>query len=764
MYSYTYDARTGGLLLNSSPTFFSKEPRPVYAPELDILGLDQYWNYDKQDEVPYMWAESGVYIYRGKTVAKVKGGELYTPPKVSLVTDKEGRTVEPEPDGGALKPIDIEAMVEANREFLDIIEGTTVKKVIHIYEKYKDSLDIFHVAFSGGKDSAVLLEIVKKALPKESFVVIFGDTGMEFPDTYRTKDWTKKMCEENEIPFYEAKSHFLPCESWHLFGPPANDLRWCCSVHKSSPQTLKLREVVGFTDYTGLDFVGVRRHESFRRSQYDYENYGKKQKKQYSFNAILEWTSAEIWLYMYANHIFINPCYKKGNARAGCLLCPMSGGISNYFRSINYPEEVGKFAKIITETNSWDAHSEEDIKTYLTANGWRNRKSGRGLAGNESHYKEETKGGKITMELIHPASDWREWMKTIGEPSFPYEVENTDQGCKIIVEEKDMKAHPKYGKNFRQVLRKGAYCIGCKVCEANCSKGKLHFRNGKVEITDCIHCMDCHDLPGGCLAFNSLKIPQGERKMKTINCFDDHAPKKEWLSDFFKGKDAFLKENILGPNQFTHFKRYLRDAGLIEKNKCTDLTDLIAALGWESNSAQGILLVNLVCENAQFEWYVKNLDIDVLYSRELVIDMLLAEEMKERAARSVANSFARLVDAPLGTVLNFGYVTEDKALARTKCTVSDSRVLLYSLYKFAEQCNDFREFTLAWLMSEDVERDGISPARIFGLEYEDMKPMLMGLSAKYPEYINAAFTNDLDKITLMEKTSQNVLALFREGL
>src|SRR5699024_4539225 len=146
-------------------------------------------------------------------------------------------------------------------------------------------------------------------------------------------------------------------------------------------------------------------------------------------------------------------------------------------------------------------------------------------------------GGKITMELIHPASDWREWMKTIGEPSFPYEVENTDQGCKIIVEEKDMKAHPKYGKNFRQVLRKGAYCIGCKVCEANCSKGKLHFRNGKVEITDCIHCMDCHDLPGGCLAFNSLKIPQGERKMKTINCFDDHAPKKEWLSDFFKGKD-----------------------------------------------------------------------------------------------------------------------------------------------------------------------------------------------------------------------------------
>ena len=29
-----------------------------------------------------------------------------------------------------------------------------------------------------------LLDLVKKALPKGSFVVVFGDTGMEFPDTY----------------------------------------------------------------------------------------------------------------------------------------------------------------------------------------------------------------------------------------------------------------------------------------------------------------------------------------------------------------------------------------------------------------------------------------------------------------------------------------------------------------------------------------------------------------------------------------------------
>lgn len=31
MYTYSYDEETGGILLNTTPTVFSKEPRPVYA-------------------------------------------------------------------------------------------------------------------------------------------------------------------------------------------------------------------------------------------------------------------------------------------------------------------------------------------------------------------------------------------------------------------------------------------------------------------------------------------------------------------------------------------------------------------------------------------------------------------------------------------------------------------------------------------------------------------------------------------------------------
>ena len=70
MYSYTWDEETGGLLLNSSPLQFSKEPRPVFSEELDILGFGKYWNYDKSDSAPIMWAEANNYIYRGRLVAQ----------------------------------------------------------------------------------------------------------------------------------------------------------------------------------------------------------------------------------------------------------------------------------------------------------------------------------------------------------------------------------------------------------------------------------------------------------------------------------------------------------------------------------------------------------------------------------------------------------------------------------------------------------------------------------------------------------------------
>ena len=251
--------------------------------------------------------------------------------------------------------------------------------------------------------------------------------------------------------------------------------------------------------------------------------------------------------------------------------------------------------------------------------------------------------------------------------------------------------------------------------------------------------------------------------MKTINCFDDHAPKRDWLVDFFDQQDDFLEENTLGPNMFTHFKRFLRDAGLIEKNKCTEFSTLITEMGWESTTALGLMLVNLAYENAQIEWYISQMNIGYFYETTEIKEKLLAADMKEKAANSVVKSYKRIVDTPFGTTLNFGYVTDENDMVRSKCSISDNRVVLYALYKFAEKCNLDKEFSVSYLRNESIERDGVSPIRIFGLyDEEELKSILLGLSSAYPDYINATFVNDLQTVTLRDKTSEDVLNMFRE--
>lgn len=794
MYSYTYSVKTGGLLLNSTPTGFSKEPRPVYAPELNLLGFNKYWQYDNQTDAPYMWAEANRYYYRGRLVASLLGGDVYNAPVVQLAytcpdwretptskttsktvcenpenrgesfTDKKGNifTLDlPEP-GGKLRVVDITSMIDDNREILGWLEETTAKKILDVYEKYVKKLDIFHVAFSGGKDSCVLLDLVKSVLPHDSFVVVFGDTGMEFPDTYDVIDKVEEQCKKDGVKFYRASSHLSPAESWDLFAPPSRVLRWCCSVHKSTPQTLKLREVTGKRNYTGLDYVGVRAQESFTRSEYEYENYGKKQKGQYSHNSILEWTSAEVWLYIYTHDLVINEAYKKGNGRAGCLFCPMSGGTSDYIRRQNYTNEIDKYIDTIKHKYAGD---KKNTQTFITNGGWSARKNGRELTDNEFRCIERYENGFLCIDIKNPSSDWREWIKTIGEENVDFSITQKKDGYTVKVSETLQKTNPLLSRLFRQVFRKAAYCSGCRVCETNCKNGCITFENNNVKIKNCVRCHECHAIDSGCLLFHSLRHPQGGGKtMKSLNSFADHAPKPEWLRSYFDLKQDFFTEHTLGPMMFDMFRRFLKDAGLNEKNHFTPFAELIADIGYSSDTAMGLIYTNLVYENPQIEWYVKNLDIGRIYERSIVENMLIALDVKPKDAKSIVKSFKRLTETPLGTKLNFGYVSDDGDLARTVCAVSDPRVILYALYKFAEKCNDYKEFALNALLSDNIERDGVSPTRIFGLDREAMIPMLLGLSGKYPEFINATFTNDLDKISLKDdKTSEDVLKLFKEG-
>ena len=121
-------------------------------------------------------------------------------------------------------------------------------------------------------------------------------------------------------------------------------------------------------------------------------------------NSILEWTSAEIWLYIYANDVLINETYKKGNGRAGCLFCPMSGGTSDYLRRTSYPAEIDSYIDAIKNTYDGDKSKKSNTESYILNGGWNARKNGRELLNNTFRCSEKITNGILTISIADPDS------------------------------------------------------------------------------------------------------------------------------------------------------------------------------------------------------------------------------------------------------------------------------------------------------------------------------------------------------------------------
>ena len=770
MYSYEWDSSTGGYVLTPTPLIFSKEPRPVYYKELDILGFDKHWKYDKNDCFPYMWAEANNYFYRGRLVAKVKGGSCYTAPENVLIED-------PEPNSFPLRFVDIPAMVEKNGNIIEQLAQDTIKKIYNTFVEYQKKVDVFYVAFSGGKDSVVTLDLVQRALPHNSFKVLFGDTGMEFPDTYKTVEEVKKVCAEGEIEFLTSRSQYEPDYTWSKFGPPATVHRWCCSVHKTSPQIIVLRDALGKPDFTGMAFIGVRASESLSRSEYDYVSLGEKHKGQYSCNPILEWNSAELYAYIYLRQLYLNEAYKKGNRRAGCLVCPRAAERNEYMARICYPAQFNALMDKVRDMYSHNFRTEDKLEEFIRNGGWKARKNGRDLP-LKIDYKEKSDAHFFQITVDSPKTDWREWIKTIGvikNDSSPYiidfrgseyqfEVVETNDCLKVRYDIALAKKAPLFTKLLKNVFRKTACCIGCKECEADCHKGMIHMHDGKVTIAEgCVHCSQCHKVDKGCLIYKSLELPRGGTKMgktQSLNCFSHHAPKLDWMEQYFTFKNEFKEKNTLGSQMFSFFKRFLKDADLLDDNGFTRFAEIISDIGLDENLSWALMLANLAY-NPQIGWYICNISFGETMSKEYVCSMLVDSGADEKWVNDVWSSLARILDLPFSHV-GLGEMVKEKnkavALYRTGWQVPDERVILYSLYQFSEKCGNFKQFTLTRLLDTSIESDGISPTQIIGLNRDTMEKVLNGLTFNYPDLIEARFTLGLDNITLKSnKSAEEIL-------
>lgn len=397
-----------------------------------------------------------------------------------------------------------------------------------------------------------------------------------------------------------------------------------------------------------MAFTGIRGDESVTRHSYDIISYGEKIKGQYSCHPILEWNCAELFLYMYINNLPLNQTYKKGNSRAGCLMCPMSSGKHEYMKAQCYPNEMKKFVSYIRDTSGKTDYSIKEKNDFINGGYWRTRKSGRELNFGYDRHIIEINKGKTFITVFCEKLNWQEWAKTIGkvlkidEENYTIDYQMKTYGiCCKKTEESLVFSFTNCGIDrddinfislFRGVIIKSIYCINCGVCEANCSNGCIDMSEGLRISENCTHCHQCHKMNNHCLRYNSIRNTLGgNKKMGTLDRYYSFGIRKEWLRDYFKYKGLPDFWNTNGDGEVVNKKKdaflsFVKDANIVfydklngtdkyTKYKPTDFAKILFSFGVDSEITWALMLCNLVYTE-QFRWYIKSINFDETYTPE----------------------------------------------------------------------------------------------------------------------------------------------------
>lgn len=200
----------------------------------------------------------------------------------------------------------------------------------------------FHVGFSGGKDSQVLIELVKMSGVR--FHAVYAVTTNDPPENIR---FIRKYYPDVEFTHVESSIIRMIEKK----GLPTRVHRWCCSIFKEQ------------SGAGSVVLTGVRWEESRTRAEYTaVEKRGKTKKDKVVLDLdkmqtnefrcvggkdkimvypILAWSTADVWQFLKMRDLPVNPCYSRG-VRVGCVFCPFArkGEIERYTASHPKSKEV----------------------------------------------------------------------------------------------------------------------------------------------------------------------------------------------------------------------------------------------------------------------------------------------------------------------------------------------------------------------------------------------------------------------------------------
>lgn len=793
MFKIKWDPENNGVILSEyiEENEALNNPRPVYVEELRMLGIDQAFELPI-DNVAVCWEVDRKYYYCGKLIAETKKGNIYEDPIVVIYEEHRGRRLE---------PINIKNLIHNNEKILAVAENEAMDFIKQKYEEYqkKGKIAGFVVAFSGGKDSQVTLDLVSRVIPHEKFTSVFTNTGMELPCTLELVNTTEKYYQKRFPGFkiQQAKSNKSAIDMWRSYGPPSRMNRWCCSVLKTALFGRKMKELLKITSQPRLVvFEGVRKDESAKRAAYNRVGEGVKHVNLINCRPILKWNATETYLYMYKNDIQINPAYTLGLTRVGCGVCPFASDWSEYVIRKRYPQIAADYIAVVEEmARNIGITSKTKIDEYISSGNWKKNAGGKGLKQDSSRMDIISKEPNFECIVQNPKVNWEIWFSTIGE-YFLEKIDGNYYKGELKFDGEVVKFDIRYSENsirfkaigttnkvmlisyFTKAFTKTAYCELCGVCEIECPTGALTVRESvQIDKMRCIHCHNCFEInTKGCIIATRRLVYEGGKtvggtatKTSGIDKYSTFGLRDVWLASFFEQMDDWFDGYAkLGPKQIPAMLNWLREAELVDtkEKKVTELAKLLRPL-YESNPLiiWQIIWINLSFNSAIAHWYVNTVKNEIQYSKQELVE-LIKEEYPALKGATLKNPIDALVNmfcnSPLGATniydgnsLCIGLMEKKGVQVKTVCKYGTSKIssiaVAYILYKNAE-INNMYEPTV----SDFYERGCMGVYNVFNMSIENFLNALRGLTNN--EILSADLLGGLENIHLAsEYTSFEVL-------